>query len=295
MDGKNTAGLSSVKSADRVLRIIEFLAKRRNPTPTMIIASECHIPKSSAYSLLNLMHARRFVTYHKNDRAWTLGARVFEVSGDAPLLAHAVAIFKAFERGNHHLDTYEIARRSQLSVATVTRILPVLEENGLLTCSDNERYGLGLHLVSLAARVGNLDRLRIVARPAMTELRDATGETANLVVLDNDCALYIDQVESRHMLRFTGWVGRQIPLDTSAAGAVFRGAIGPQFVRGTVEDGVTAIACSIHGADDPPAALSLTGPTFRLEGDNFRNALGAVERAALVVAAYLVDDQATRL
>ena len=39
MDGKNAAGLSSVKSADRVLRIIEFLAKRRNPTPTMIIAT----------------------------------------------------------------------------------------------------------------------------------------------------------------------------------------------------------------------------------------------------------------
>lgn len=295
MDDKSSAGLSSVKSADRVLTIIEFLAKRRNPTPTMIVSYECNIPKSSAYSLLNLMCARRFVTYHKNERAWTLGARVFELSGDAPLLAHALAIFRAFERGNHRLDPYEIAKRSQLSFTTVARILPVLEESRLLARSDHERYGLGLHLVSLAARVGDLDRLRIVARPAMTELRNATGETANLVVLDNDCAMYIDQVESRQALRFTGWVGRQIPLDTSATGAAFSGALGPQVVRGTVEDGVTAIACSIPGAHDPPAALSLTGPSFRLEGDSLRRATGAVERAANVVATGLMDGHAARL
>lgn len=290
MNGKSSAALSSVKSAERVLRVIEFLAKRSNPTPTMIICYECDIPKSSAYSLLNLMCDRRFVTYHKSDRAWTLGARVFELGGDAPLLAHALAVFRAFERGTRRLDPSDIARRSELSRTTVARILPVLEENRLVTRSDDERYGLGPQLVSLAARVGDLDRLRIVARPAMAEMRDATGETANLVVLDGGRALYIDQVESRQWLRVTGWgIGHQISLDKSAAGAALSGALGPQIARDTVADGVTAIACSIEGAGDPRAALSLTGPSFRLEGDSLDRAAAAVEHAARVVGAGLTD------
>lgn len=287
LNEQDDASLSSVKSAERVLRIIEFLAKRRNPTPAMIICYECDIPKSSAYSLLRVMCDRRFVAYHHNDHAWTLGARLYELGGNAPLLAHALAIFRAFERGTHHLDASEISKRSELPSTTVARLLPVLEENRLLTRSDDERYGLGLQLVSLASRVGDLQRLRIVAHPTMTELRNATGETANLVVLDNDRALYIDQVESRQLLRFTGWVGHHVPLDKSASGAALSGAIGPQIARDTVADGVTAIACLIEGTDDPCAAISLTGPSFRLERNILERAVVAVERAAKLIEASL--------
>jgi len=288
MQRVGTGSPVSVKSADRALTVLELLSRRTSPTPTMIIGYECAIPKSSVHNLLNLMRDRRFVTYHRKERAWTLGPRLFELAGEAPLLVHALAIFKAFEYGQH-LTAAEMSRRSHLPIAMVNRILPILEENGFMTRGADDRCALGLQIVSLAARVGDLDRLRIVARPSLVELRDATGETAHLVVRENDHALYIDQVESRQALRHTGWLGRQIPIGKSAAGAVLSGALGPRVVRDAVEEGVTAVACAIEGADDPPAALSVTGPSSRLQHDRLDLICAAVKRAARIVGVALAD------
>lgn len=72
-------GLSTVKSADRALAVLELLARYARPVPTMTIARECDIPKSSAHHLLNVLRARHFVIYYEAERAWGLGVRVFEI------------------------------------------------------------------------------------------------------------------------------------------------------------------------------------------------------------------------
>lgn len=70
---------SQVKSASRVLDILETLAGHVQPMATMAIARECGIPKSSAHHLLNVMLERNFVTYYEHERAWGLGVSIFEV------------------------------------------------------------------------------------------------------------------------------------------------------------------------------------------------------------------------
>ncbi len=70
---------SQVKSADRVLRVLELLAKRATPQPTMAIARDCGVPKSSMHHLLNVMLARNFVAYFEADRTWGLGVAAFEI------------------------------------------------------------------------------------------------------------------------------------------------------------------------------------------------------------------------
>lgn len=74
-----TVGGAHIKSAERVLSILVFLASRARPVPTMTIARECGLPRSSAYHLLNVMRARDFVTYYPEERAWGLGVTVFEI------------------------------------------------------------------------------------------------------------------------------------------------------------------------------------------------------------------------
>jgi DNA-binding IclR family transcriptional regulator len=287
LDTKDDVG--SARSADRALRLLEFLSKRIHVTPTMIIGAGCDIPKSTLHNLLNLMRDRRFVTYHRPERGWTLGPRLAELCVDSPSLVQALAVFRAFEQGRNRLSVAEIARRSRLSSEAVARALRLLEKDGLVRRGPDERYGLGLRFVSLASRVGDLDRLRMAAQRYLVELRGATGETANLVVRDGDHALEIDQVESRQALRHTGWFGVQIPLTNSAAGAALCGAMGVQVVHDAVEEGVTAVACSILGTDDPPAALSVTGPTFRLQAERLKRTCEAVQYAAMQVGAALHD------
>lgn len=73
---------STVKSAERALDVLTFLSTRAAPVPAMVVARECHIPKSSAYHLLNAMRARNFVLHHE-DGTWGLGGGALDLSSTA--------------------------------------------------------------------------------------------------------------------------------------------------------------------------------------------------------------------
>jgi len=68
-----------VKSADRVLDIIESLAASPNGLGFTELATALHIPKSSLHALLAVLTDRRFVEYDAVRRRYTLGLRTWEV------------------------------------------------------------------------------------------------------------------------------------------------------------------------------------------------------------------------
>jgi DNA-binding IclR family transcriptional regulator len=265
--------------AARVLDVLEFLGRRTTPAPASIIAASCHIPRSSTYGLLNLLKERRFVTYRADERAWSLGSAAFELSADAPLFAHGLAVLRAFATPSRGLTVQQIATGAGMSRVTVTRILPHLVESDLLHADPDGTYSLGLELVSLASRVGWVDRLRIATRIHLVRLRDATAETANLIVLDGDHAIYVDQVESSYALRHSGWVGRRVPLAGTATGAAFDDRTTSHVAKDAVEAGVTAIACAIDLPVDE-AAVGITAPSWRIEEFGVVRAQRMVEAVA---------------
>ena len=272
--------------AARVLDVLEFLGRRSTPAPASIIASSCSIPRSSTYVLLNLLKSRRFVTYRPAERAWSLGSAAFELSAEAPLFAHGLAVLRAFASASRGLTVQQIAAGSGMSKAAVTRILPYLLESDLLHADPDGTYTLGLELVGLASRVGWVDRLRISARAGLVRLRNATQETANLIILDGDHAIYVDQVESPYALRHSGWVGRRVPLAGTATGAAFEDRTQAHPAADAVEHGDTAIVCAI----DLPAydaAVSITAPSWRIEEFGIPRAQHIVEAVAREIAQRL--------
>jgi DNA-binding IclR family transcriptional regulator len=74
-------GSGVVKSADRALRVLLFLASRAHPAETRTIARELDLPKSSTYALLNAMQAHDFVTYHADRKSWGLGVVAYSLAG----------------------------------------------------------------------------------------------------------------------------------------------------------------------------------------------------------------------
>jgi len=102
----------------------------------------------------------------------------------------------------------------------------------------------------------------------MEKLVDDTGESAYLSVEGHaDTALYISIVEGTHSVRHASWVGRTVPLDTSAAGHALRGRVpdeGYVIVERGVEADVTAIACPVYSQSRIVAAMSLVVPSYRL-------------------------------
>ena len=153
-----------------------------------------------------------------------------------------------------------------------------------------------------------------LAEPAMRRLADETGETVNLMVRSANGADAVAQVEGRHVLGVSSWVGREVPDHCSAAGKVFL-AFGaatlpvgqlerltqrtivdrPMLEReldavrrqgfATIVDelelGLAAAAAPVRDADGSVvAAVSIAGPTARL-GEARLGLLGrvAIEQA----------------
>ena len=266
-------------SATRTLDVLEFLARRATPAPAAIIAMSCGIPRSSLYALLRSLRERRFIVYHTKDRTWSLGAAAHELSDNAPLFTHGLAVLRAFTAAPGGLTLREIALRGDLPRSVVERIVPYLEECDLVRAEPDGTYSLGLELVSLASRVATVDYLRIVARPLLTQLRDATRETASLIVLSGDHGLYVDQVESPYVLRISGWVGRRVPLQDTATGAAFADRGASHLVHDAVEPGVTAIACALE-IPEQATAISILAPTWRLREFGTEKAQNMVETVA---------------
>ena len=250
-------------SATRALDVLEFLARRTSPAPAAIIAASCGVPRSSLYALLRVLRARRFVVYHEDQKTWSLGPAAHELSAAAPLFAHGLAVLHAFASTSRRLTPRDIATSSGVPRAVVDRIVPLLQESDMLHSEADGTYTLGLELVSLASRVAAVDSLRILARGPLMQLRDATQETASLIVKDGDHGLYVDQIESRYVLRISSWVGRRVPLESTATGAAFADRTRAHLVREAVEPGVTALARALD-TEEPEAAISVLAPSWRL-------------------------------
>jgi IclR family acetate operon transcriptional repressor len=275
------------RSADRALRVLDLLERRSYGLATMVVARECGIPKSSTHHLLNTMRDRGFVRYDRNGRTWTVGDRAREIGADAPTIPTTLRILESFDRQVVRQDAASVAQRTGLDLERVERALSVLESEGLIVVAPGGVYSLGLRTVRLAARIEPIELLRTIALPLLSELRDLTGETANLLVRDGTQAVYLDQVESPRALRHSGWAGRTVPLVGTAGGAALSGLDGAQVATDAVEAGVTAVACRVPWLGYPPAAVGITAPSFRLAGSDLQAAMHQVVTTASRIGAEL--------
>jgi DNA-binding IclR family transcriptional regulator len=60
--------------------------------------------------------------------------------------------------------------------------------------------------------------LRVVARPFLERLRDQTGETVNLIILDDGMGVYIDRIESSHAVQMVSSIGTREDLHCTGVG-----------------------------------------------------------------------------
>lgn len=195
------------------------------------------------------------------------------------VLDKAVSVLDAVERGP--LTLAGLVRATGLSRATAHRLAVALEVHGLLARDGGGRFTLGPRLTGLD--------LPALARPALEELRDRTGESAQLYVRRGDHRLCVASLESPHGLRTIVPVGATLPLDVGSAGRILRGDAGEwaQSVEER-ERGVASVSAPIRdAAGDVVAAVSVSGPierTTRHPGDRYA---GAVCQAAAAVSAAL--------
>ena len=191
------------------------------------------------------------------------------------------------------LSLAECARRAGLAPSTALRLLRTLEGSGFVTRNANGSFSAGATMIQLGAYALGRQSLARLAQPAMQRIVAATGETTYLSIAGpNETAVYIGMVEGTHTVRHTSWVGRSMPFAGIAVGRALTGDVPPEgYVaeRDSTEPEVTAIVAPIRRAGGIAGALSLLGPTYRIDDRTMQNYGRIVSREAQAIGADLGD------
>ena len=124
-------------------------------------------------------------------------------------VANAARVLKSFSTVDREWGVSDLARRLDLAKSTTHRLLATLTDQGLLEQDpDTGRYRLGLAVFDLAAAVQSLD-LHEASLSVMTDLRNRTGETVQIAVLDGREVVYVERLDSPNTLRLFLEVGRR--------------------------------------------------------------------------------------
>lgn len=216
--------------------------------------------------------------------------------------ARVVEVLDLLGSSPEGLGVGELARHLRVHPSTSSRLLGTLASGGLVERDPvTGRYRLGARIVGLAA--ATVARLPVVsqARPELEHLAAVTAETANLAILDGFHVVYVDQVTPAQTVVMASWVGRRSPVHASSSGKVMvafgEPALRREILRhrlerrtartitdpvrlaavldqvrrqgyaassGELEDGLVTVAAPVLVDGAAVAALSVSGPGYRL-------------------------------
>lgn len=133
----------------------------------------------------------------------------------------ALSVLHLFDHQAEWLTIGEVADALGVHRSTASRLIAALERKRLLERDARTgAYTLGLGLVSLASSVLNRFPVRASAREVVRSVRDETGETVHLGIVDGDEVIYIDQATTVHVQVEIDWVGRRHRLTHGVTGAL---------------------------------------------------------------------------
>lgn len=123
---------------------------------------------------------------------------------------------------NQPLGVSQLSRNVELPKSSVQRAVRTLHHAGWIRPVGGEqtRWELTSHLLGVSLRAFGEYSLRELAEPTMNRLRDATGETVHLIVLDpdRDEGIVLHRVDSSQAVRAFVEIGSRSPLHATASG-----------------------------------------------------------------------------
>jgi DNA-binding IclR family transcriptional regulator len=137
-------------------------------------------------------------------------------------LARGLELLRCFGPGDRWLGNQELARRTGLPKATVSRLAHTLTRLGYLRHSRaQEQYALGTAVLSLGySLLAQLD-VRRVARPLMQALAEQAGVSVNLGVRDRRGMVYLDTYRSASTFTVQLEAGSRIPMAVTSMGRAY--------------------------------------------------------------------------
>jgi DNA-binding IclR family transcriptional regulator len=188
------------------------------------------------------------------------------------------------------LDLAGLQDVTGLPRATAHRLAVALESHHLVRRDSQGRFCLGFELIRLGRVAAEAFPLAELATPALTALRDRTGESVQLFVRENDGRRCVVSLQSSHALQWLVPVGALLPLEVGSAGKVLAGRGAPHTAASVEEReaGVASVSAAVVDRQGVVvAAVSVSGPVERLTKSPEQKFGDAVETAAREVSEAL--------
>ena len=136
-------------------------------------------------------------------------------------VSKAFAILEFLANADSPKELVSICNSLKMNKSTIYRFLTTLESLGYVVQDrENNRYALGSKVVWLASRFLEAIDLLTIARPVLMQLREETGETIHLAILDHFEAVYIDKVDGKSYVRMASSVGSRMAVHSTSLGKV---------------------------------------------------------------------------
>ena len=224
-------------------------------------------------------------------------------SSGVGVLDKAALVLGALEAGPQSLAG--LVQATGLARPTAHRLAVALEHHRLVTRDVQGRFVLGPRVGELAAAAGE-DRLLAAAAAVLAQLRDLTGESAQLYRRQGEQRVCVGAAERLSGLRDTVPIGSVLTMQAGSAAQVLlaweeaerlhRGLRGAAFTAATLggvrrrgwalcvgerEPGVASVSAPVRGPSGKVvAAVSVSGPIERLGRQPGRLHAGAVVAGA---------------
>ncbi|WP_246530708.1 IclR family transcriptional regulator [Streptomyces bathyalis] len=135
------------------------------------------------------------------------------------VLSRVVRVLETFGSDVTTLTVSQIARRSGLHVATVSRLVAQMARHELLQ-RDGRSVRIGVRMWELGSRASPTVGLREAAMPFMEDLHAVVGHHIQLGVLQGDEVLFVERLAAPGaVINYTRIAGR-LPLHASSSGLV---------------------------------------------------------------------------
>jgi IclR family acetate operon transcriptional repressor len=159
--------------------------------------------------------------------------------GTVQSLLRALNLLEVLAEDDEGYRLVDLAERAGLSTSTTHRLLTTLEHKRFVEFHrDESLWHIGVQCFAIGAGFARRRNFTRIALPIMRRLRDATGETVNLGLLDQGDVVFLTQVESREMIRAITRPGGRMPLPCTAMG---------QAILSTMDEGEVARILHKHG------------------------------------------------
>jgi DNA-binding IclR family transcriptional regulator len=212
-----------------------------------------------------------------------------------------------FLRENDGATLNELAEDLDRSKGSIHNYLSTLQEEGYINQEDSE-YHLTFRFLELGGYVQQKEQVYDMAREEMTQLVRETGEVVSLMVEEDGEGVYIDVRRGADAVKMDMYPGYRVPLHQTALGKAILAAKSREEIKAIIDqhglpattdntitdpeelfeeleavresdiafddqeriEGMRCVGTPIRRQGDVVAAISISAPVSRMQGERFR-------------------------